>query len=70
MADRTYGLTEFVGTSQDGIDQAIRNAVTRAGKSLENLDWFEVTGIRGYIREGAVDHFQVTVKIGSRLPDA
>lgn len=70
MAERTYALTEVVGTSRDGVDQAVRNAVSRAAKSVENLDWFEVVGIRGYIRDGAVDHFQVTVKIGSRLSDA
>ena len=69
MAERTYGLTELVGTSREGIDQAVRNAVERASKTVDNLDWFEVTGIRGYIREGSVDHFQVTVKIGSRLSD-
>ena len=69
MAERTYGLTELVGTSREGIDQAVRNAVERAAKTVDNPDWFEVTGIRGYIREGSVDHFQVTVKIGSRLSD-
>lgn len=70
MAERTYGLTELVGTSQEGVEQAIRNAVSRASRTIEHLDWFEVTGIRGYIKDGEVDHFQVTVKIGSRLPDA
>lgn len=70
MADRTYALTELVGTSSESIDEAIRSAVTRAAASTVNPDWFEVTGIRGYIRQGTVDHFQVTVKIGSRLPDA
>lgn len=69
MAERTYVLTEVVGTSRDGVDQAVRNAVGRAAQTVEHLDWFEVTGIRGYIRDGAVDHFQVTVKIGSRLSD-
>lgn len=69
MAERTYVLTEVVGTSRDGVDQAVRNAVSRAAQTVEHLDWFEVTGIRGYIRDGAVDHFQVTVKIGSRLSD-
>jgi len=63
-------LTEVVGTSQEGIDQAIRNGVARASKTIDNMDWFEVTGMRGYIRDGAVDHFQVTIKIGSRLSDA
>jgi dodecin len=70
MAERTYALTEVVGTSREGIDQAIRNAVSRASQTIDHLDWFEVTGIRGYIREGDVDHFQVSVKIGSRLSDA
>lgn len=70
MAERTYALTEVVGTSKVGIDEAIRNAVTRLSKTVDHLDWFEVSGIRGYIREGNVDHFQVTLKVGSRLEDA
>ncbi len=70
MAERTYALTEVVGTSKQGIDEAIRNAVGRVAKTVDHLDWFEVVQIRGYVRDGAVDHFQVTVKIGSRLEDA
>ena len=70
MASRTYGLTEVVGTSPDGIDAAIRNAVSRAAQGTRHLDWFEVTGIRGYVRDGEVDHFQVSMKIGYRLEDS
>ena len=70
MAERTYALTEVVGTSKLGVDEAIRNGVRRLSKSVDHLDWFEVTQIRGYVRDGAVDHFQVTLKIGSRLEDA
>ena len=69
MADRTYALTELVGTSKEGVDAAIRNAVARATQTIDHLDWFEVTQVRGYIRNGGVDHFQVTVKVGSRLED-
>ena len=69
MADRTYALTEIVGTSKEGVDAAIRNAVARATQTIDHLDWFEVTQVRGYIRNGDVDHFQVTVKVGSRLED-
>lgn len=69
MADRTYGLTEIVGTSTEGIDSAIRNGVTRAAESVRHLDWFEVTDVRGYIREGDVHHFQVTLKLGYRMED-
>lgn len=69
MANRTYRLTEIVGTSTEGVDEAVRNGITRAGQTLRHLDWFEVTGIRGYIRGGEVDHFQVTMKVGFRLED-
>lgn len=70
MADRTYKLDELVGTSRVGIDEAVRNAITRASKTIDHLDWFEVTQVRGYILDGNVDHFQVTMKVGSRLEDA
>lgn len=69
MPSRTYSLTEIVGTSPDGVDQAIRNGVERAGRSVRHIDWFEVTQIRGYVRDDTVDHFQVTMKIGFRLED-
>jgi flavin-binding protein dodecin len=69
MTNRTYRVTEIVGTSPDGIDQAIRNGVARADKTLRNLDWFEVAEVRGYVREGEIDHFQVRLKIGFRLDE-
>lgn len=69
MANRTYGLTEIVGTASDGVDAAIRNGIGRATKSMRHLDWFEVTDIRGYIRDGEVHHFQVSMKLGFRVED-
>jgi flavin-binding protein dodecin len=70
MTDRTYRVTEIVGTSSESVQQAIRNGVHRAAQTLRHLDWFEVEGIRGQIVEGEVAHFQVTMKIGFRLEDA
>jgi len=67
--DHTYKITEIVGTSPDGVDQAVRNGVARAAESLRNLDWFEVTQIRGHLVDGDVAHFQVTMKVGFRLDD-
>lgn len=67
MPDHVYHVSEIVGTAQEGIEEAVRNAVARAAMTLENLDWFEVTDIRGHLREGAVDHFQVTIKVGFRV---
>lgn len=70
MTSRTYRLSEIVGTSPEGVDQAIRNGVSRASQTIRHIDWFEVTQIRGYVRDDHVDHYQVTMKIGFRLEDA
>jgi len=70
MPNRTYALPEIVGTSSESVDEAIRNGVQRAHRTLRHLDWFEVTDIRGHIRDGDVRHFQVTMKVGFRLEDS
>jgi dodecin len=67
--DHIYRVTEIVGSSPESVDQAVRNAIARANATLRNLDWFEVTEIRGHLVEGAIGHFQVTVKMGFRLED-
>lgn len=69
MSNRTYAITEFVGTSPEGIEQAIDNGLARAAKTTRNMDWFEVTEIRGEIRDGKVNHYQVGIKLGFRLED-
>ncbi|MBA2444452.1 MAG: dodecin domain-containing protein [Nocardioidaceae bacterium] len=69
MSNRTYRVTEIVGTSPTGIDDAIRNAVQRASRTLRHLDWFEVTQVRGQVVDDQVEHFQVGLKVGFRLED-
>lgn len=69
MSNRTYRVTEVVGTSSDGIDDAIRNAVRRASSTVRHLDWFEVTQMRGHVVDDQVEHFQVGLKLGFRLED-
>ena len=69
MADNIYRIAEIVGTSPDGVDAAIRNAVSRANQTLRNLDWFEMTEVRGHLADGQVADWQVTVKIGFRLEE-
>jgi flavin-binding protein dodecin len=69
MTNRTYRVTEIVGTSPDGIDAAIRNAIERATKTLRHVDWFEVTQVRGQVKDGTVEHVQVGLKLGFRLED-
>ena len=70
MSNRTYRVTEIVGTSTTGVDEAVRNGIARASQTLRHLDWFEVTQIRGQIVDGAPQHVQVGMKIGFRLEDA
>ncbi|MGQ4419968.1 dodecin [Streptomyces sp. SAS_269] len=69
MSNHTYRVTEIVGTSHEGLDQAIRNAIARAGQTLRNLDWFEVTQVRGQIENGQIEHYQVGLKVGFRIED-
>jgi flavin-binding protein dodecin len=67
MADQTYGISEVVGTSPDSVHQAIRNGIAKAAQTVRNLDWFEVSEIRGQINDGDVAHFQVQMKVGFRI---
>lgn len=69
MSNRTYRITEIVGTSPEGVTEAIENGIGRAGRTLRHLDWFEVVGIRGQIVDTEVEHYQVTLKLGFRLED-
>ncbi|ALV53579.1 dodecin family protein [Streptomyces cellulosae] len=69
MSNHTYRVTEIVGTSPDGVDAAVRNGIERASQTLRNLDWFEVTQVRGQIEEGRVAHYQVGLKVGFRLEE-
>ena len=66
MSNHVYNITEIDGTSPSGIEDAVSNAIAEASKSLRNLDWFEVTSVRGQIDGDAVAHWQVTLKLGFR----
>jgi flavin-binding protein dodecin len=69
MSDHVYKSVEITGTSPAGVKEAIDGAIAKASQSVRNLDWFEVVDIRGHIEDGAVAHYQVTLKIGFRLED-
>lgn len=66
MSDNVYSVTEVYGSSANSLDEAVRNAVETAGKSIRHLEWFEVTDMRGHIENDKVAHFQVGVKLGFR----
>jgi dodecin len=69
MSNHVYRVTEIVGTSEAGIDDAIQNGISRASQTLRDLDWFEVTEIRGHLDDGAIKHYQVGLKVGFRLEE-
>jgi flavin-binding protein dodecin len=69
MSDNAYSRTEIVGSSEIGIDDAIRGAITRASQTLDEIGWFEVSEIRGEVHDGEVGHLQVTLGVGFTLRD-
>jgi flavin-binding protein dodecin len=68
MSD-TYRVVEIVGTSTESVTDAVKSGVERASRTLRQLDWFEVGQVRGHIENGAVAHFQVTMKVGFKLEE-
>lgn len=69
MNDHVYKQVELTGSSKTGMEDAIQNAITKASQTLRNLNWFQVTDSRGYIENGKVAYWQVTIKLGFRLED-
>ena len=69
MADHIYKKIELVGSSPKGIEEAVKNALTRAKKTIRNMRWFEVAEVRGHIEDNKIAHWQVTVKIGFTLDE-
>ncbi|MCY1275322.1 Dodecin [compost metagenome] len=71
MSDHhTYKKVELVGSSQTSIEDAINNALAEAAKSLKLMEWFELVETRGHIVNGAVAHYQVTIKVGFRIANS
>jgi flavin-binding protein dodecin len=69
VSDHVYRLSEIVGSSPTSVDEAIRTAIEKAARTVRNIEWFQTEEIRCPVVEGAVAHFQVTLKIGFRVED-
>jgi dodecin len=67
MSDHIYKKIELIGSSPNGIEDAVKNALTRAEKTIRNMRWFEVIETRGHVENGKIDHWQVTLKVGFTL---
>ena len=66
----SYGIVEIVGTSTQGLDDAIQSGIASANQRMEHLDWFEVRQIRGQVQDGRVAWYQVTMGVGFRVDGA
>ena len=69
MSDHVYRLSEIVGSSPNSVDEAVRTAIAKAARTVRNIEWFQTEEIRGQVVDGAIAHFQVTLKIGFRVDD-
>jgi flavin-binding protein dodecin len=69
MTEHVYKMIQLVGSSQESLQDAIENAVTRASKTIRNMRWFQVDEIRGHIDDGGIAYWQVTVRIGFTLEE-
>jgi dodecin len=69
MSEHVYKKIEITGSSAKGSDEAVRNAIAKASKTIKNMDWFEVVESRGEIKGGKIAFWQVTIKLGFRLAD-
>ncbi len=69
MSEHVYKVVELTGSSSIGADDAVKNAIERARRTLHNLRWFQVTETRGHIEDGAISHWQVTLKVGFTLDE-
>lgn len=69
MSDHIFKNVELTGTSTSGSDDAIKNALAKANESIRDIQWFHVIDSRGYVKNGLVHTWQVTIKVGFRLAD-
>jgi len=69
MSNHVYRLTEVVGSSPVGVDDAIRTAIQKAAQTVRNIEWFETQEVRGQVVDGDVAYYQVRLKLGFRVED-
>jgi dodecin len=69
VSEHVYRITEVVGSSPESVQHAISNGVARVARTVRNVEWFEVTELRGHVTDGAIDAYQVGLKVGFRLEE-
>jgi len=69
MSEHVYKHIELTGSSTVSSDDAIKNAIVRAAKTMRGMHWFEVLETRGHVENGTIKHWQVTIRVGFTLED-
>jgi flavin-binding protein dodecin len=69
MAHTVYKSIEITGTSDASIEDAVNQALAKAGETVRHLRWFEVLETRGTIVDNHVAIWQVTIKLGFALEE-
>lgn len=69
MSEHVYKSVELTGSSKDSSDDAVRNAIERASRTIRDIRWFQVTDVRGHVEGSKVAHWQVTLKVGFTLEE-
>lgn len=67
MTDNIYKTVELTGSSETSQEDAVRKAITQAGKTVKHMRWFQVTDTRGHIENDEIAHWQVSIKVGFKL---
>ena len=69
MSEHVYKQIELTGSSPVSSDEAVRNAIVKAAKTVRGMRWFQVIDTRGHIENDTLAHWQVTIKVGFTLDD-
>jgi dodecin len=56
-------VIEVIGTSPDGADAAVREAVTSAGRSIRGISHVDVVSVTCDVEEGQIARWNALVKI-------
>lgn len=56
-------VTEVIGSSEKSWDDAVKNALARANKTLRGLTGLEITRMNAHIEKGKITEYRAHVKI-------
>ena len=62
-----YKYIHIIGTSPNNIDDAVKEAVKEASKTINNIEWAELGRVTFRILDNQVSEFQAEVKIGFKI---